>query len=209
LGVLLTKRYFFYGLGTGVFSALIFIVAAATIFFVFHGGSSRVVQKPQETFKKPDFPLNLSDSSGGEADFNWKCQTLDGQDFVMYNLKGKTVFLNFWATWCPPCVAEMPGLDQLYLQIKDKPVVFLCLSPEDAKTVKDFMRNKNLSLPVYLLTGDPSPAFKTDDLPANSIISSLGKIVFKEEGPANWNDTDCVDFLKRVMKIDPNSFAFN
>ena len=83
--------------------------------------------------------------------------------------------------------------------MKNDPVVFLCLTQEDPKTVKDFIEKKHFSLPIYTYQGKCPLVYETDGIPANFILSPQGKIVFKRVGSANWNDPACVDFLKKVI----------
>ena len=83
------------------------------------------------------------------SDFNWNLQntnTLETYNFK--NTEGKVVLVNFWATWCPPCIAELPSLDQLYQSYNDK-VVFLFVSNEEISVVNKFLIMKGMSLPVF------------------------------------------------------------
>jgi len=149
----------------------------------------------------PDFSAAVSAVSEPQADYKWKCKSLAGQKLDFAQLKGKTVFLNFWATWCGPCVAEMPGLDRLCQKMKDEPIAFLFVSREDHKTVKKFIDEKKFSMPVYLLNGEPPDAFSLNQgIPSTFVISAKGQVVFKSVGSVKWDDPKCVEFLKKVVK---------
>jgi thiol-disulfide isomerase/thioredoxin len=134
------------------------------------------------------------------ANYDWTVQSLDGQDFKMTEVKGKVVFLNFWATWCPPCVAEMPSIQQLHEKLKDEGVVFVCISNEETSKVSRFVREKGLTFPVYIMQGTPPPVFKTRGIPTTFILSPDGKIAFKHVGSAKWDDDKSIDFIKGLMK---------
>src|SRR5690348_9107144 len=88
----------------------------------------------------PQSPINQDAIKIKAQDF--KLPNLDGKEVNLSGLKGKKVFLNFWATWCPPCKAEMPELEKLYQETKDSDLVILAINLGDASdTVKDFMHS--------------------------------------------------------------------
>ena len=97
-----------------------------------------------------------SESTGarvGEPAPNFQLQNLDGQSISLNGFKGKPVLINFWATWCDPCVYEMPFLQEVYDEWLGKGLMLLAINVgEGSSTVKGFMQNHNLSLPVLLDT---------------------------------------------------------
>ena len=132
--------------------------------------------------------------------YNWTIQSLDGQDFKMTEAKEKVVFLNFWATWCSPCVAEMASIQRLYKKLKDKGVVFAYISNEKPSTVNRFVRRKGFTFPIYTMRGSPPAVFDTQGVPVTFIISRDGKIALKHIGGAKWDDDKTVDFMKGLIK---------
>ena len=107
-------------------------------------------------------------------------------DINLNALKGKVVFINYWATWCPPCRAEMPSIQSLYNDYKDK-VVFLFLTSDDKAKVEKFYKDNNYDLPTYnMLTKSPSE-ISTKSIPATFILDKQTKLAMAEYGPANWN----------------------
>jgi thiol-disulfide isomerase/thioredoxin len=96
-------------------------------------------QTLESRLEAPSFPSTTL------ADYDWIVQSLDGQDFKMSDVKGKVVFLNFWATWCPPCVAEMPSIQRLHEKLKDEGIVFVCISNEEVSKVNP-VRNSSGTL---------------------------------------------------------------
>ena len=89
----------------------------------------------------------------GQPAPDFQLQNLDGQSVSLNDLKGKPVLLNFWSTRCPPCVAEMPYLQEIYDEWSGKGLMLLAINGgESSSTVKGFMQNHNLSLPVLLDT---------------------------------------------------------
>ena len=140
------------------------------------------------------------------ADYNWKLEDLSEQPVPFSRFKGKTVFLNIWATWCPPCVREMPSIARLAgnPRLKGKNIEFVCVSTDDStdKVVR-FVRDKNWPMTVLRAESLP-PVFLTEAIPATYIITPGGRIVAAEVGANDWDRTEVVAFLeKAATKPEP------
>jgi len=194
------NRDFFVGMGAGI-AVTIFVLLLLVFYYMyswwFWGGnifSSRKVPDKGKTLESrleaPSFPSTTL------VDYDWVVQSLDGQDFKMADVKGKVVFLNFWATWCSPCVAEMPSIQRLYEKLKGEGVLFVCISNEESSKVSGFAREKGFTFPIYTMHGAPPAVFKTRGIPATFILSPDGKIAFKHIGSAKWDDDKSIDFIK-------------
>jgi thiol-disulfide isomerase/thioredoxin len=116
------------------------------------------------------------------------------------DLKGKVIFINFWATWCPPCQAEMPSLEELYKKFAaNKDVVFLFMNEDDdPEKAKTFIQKKEYSMPVSFRAGDIPSDYFTGSLPTTIILDKNGRIVFKHQGMADY-DTD--KFAKQLKDL--------
>jgi thiol-disulfide isomerase/thioredoxin len=128
-----------------------------------------------------------------------------GMPVALSSLKGKVVFINFWATWCPPCRAEMPSVDRLYRQWKNHPdMVFLIVDadgqPEEAAA---FMRDNGYQLPVTLLAGKIPQNVYNGTLPTTLIIDKAGRIVFRETGAANYNNRRMEQYIQQLLAEKP------
>ncbi len=126
---------------------------------------------------------------------------LDGRPQELAGLRGQVVVLNFWATWCPPCVAEMPSLERLHQKFKDRGVVVLGISVDhDRPTYDAFLQAHNITFPNYL---DPerriSTLYGTFMYPETYITDRQGRLVRKVIGPLEWDDPGVVDFLTRLL----------
>jgi thiol-disulfide isomerase/thioredoxin len=128
-------------------------------------------------------------------------EDLNGSQFSLRDFKGKTLFINYWATWCNPCLAEMPSMVELYNQYKDnQDIVFLYLSKENRNTIIDYLpKDETLSqLPLYKIISDDE-LFSTRGIPTTFIVDSSGEVVVKDVGSAIWNDQSVIDYLNNIL----------
>lgn len=134
------------------------------------------------------------------VNLDWTIKSLDGTEVNLRDYaQGKTIFLNFWATWCGPCVAEMPSIDALFAQFGDR-VAFVCVSQENAETLTKFMQVRKYSVPVFYADTLPPPELNATAIPATFIISSEGKILLKHMGGADWAHESVIAFLRDNLK---------
>ncbi len=134
----------------------------------------------------------------GMAEYHWRLLDLDDKSVEFSRFKGKKIFLNLWATWCGPCVGEMPSIARLAGDPKVKDVAFVCVSTDDsAEPVKKFLAGKNWSMTFLRATDLPS-VFQTDGIPATFLIAPDGRIVGAEVGSADWNDPGVVKTLQAI-----------
>lgn len=131
----------------------------------------------------------LDDSVQKDASYNFRLQNEQGEIVDAQTLKSKTIFMNIWATWCAPCVAEMPGINKLYDKLKDnEDVVFLMVSEDrEFQKAKDWIAKKGFDFPIYKLATRLPDEYETNVIPTTVVISSEGKIVVKHTGMANYN----------------------
>lgn len=120
------------------------------------------------------------------SDYNWGLVSENGKNFNFKETQGEVVFINFWATWCPPCIAEMPSLQKLYSSYGNR-VVFLFITNDDFKVVRRFKDKNNYSFKVYRPMSDIPNEFKSRTIPRTFIINKMGEIVVDESGVVNWN----------------------
>ncbi len=138
--------------------------------------------------KEPD-----TASSAGSAADEITFTDMEGNLKRLSDYRGKTVMLNFWATWCPPCRYEKPFMQEIYQDYKDKGFTILALSVgEQKKTVKDYINRYGYTYPVFL--DSDGTAFKRYDrsggIPQTFIIDSRGGIRSYISGARRWTDTD-------------------
>ena len=125
---------------------------------------------------------------------DWDLIDSNGTRFNFKEAEGKVVFINFWATWCPPCIAEMPSIDNLYKDYSDR-VVFLLVSNEESKTIANFQSKNGYSFKFHQQLTQAPKALQTSSIPQTYIIDKKGGIVMDKTGAANWNS----DSIRKLL----------
>ena len=126
---------------------------------------------------------------------------LENNIFTLQNFKGKNLFINYWATWCNPCLAEMPYMAELYENYKDEEdIIFLYLSREKLEVIKNYIpKDESLQqLPIYKIITDDE-FFATSGIPTTFIVNSNGKVIVKDLGSAFWNDESVFKFIDNLI----------
>lgn len=148
---------------------------------------------------QPEAPLVAK-----KFDYNFTIRDLNGNVVDVNEFKGKTIFLNIWATWCGPCRVEMPSIQSLYSQIDQDNIRFVMLSvdrQEDFEKVKNFVSDKNYTFPVYTPSGTLPDQLQVRSIPTTFVINPEGKIVSHETGAANYDTPSFKDFLETLIKL--------
>lgn len=109
----------------------------------------------------------------------------------------EVVVINYWATWCPPCIAEMPNFQELYSDYGNK-VAFLFLTTDPHDKVDAFMKKNGYNLPAYNYDRLPPP-FDHTSIPTTFVLNRKGEIVFSRVGAYKWNGKSFRAFLDRLI----------
>lgn len=127
----------------------------------------------------------------------------DGRKVSLKDFKGKVVFLNFWATWCPPCVAEMPAMEALHKKFKDKGLFVIAVNSEESvNKVSKFIKKRSYTF-LVLLDEDGSVAndsYRAIGFPTTYLIDKLGNVVGKAEGARDWDSRESVKLIEEILK---------
>lgn len=128
----------------------------------------------------------------------WLLKDKNGKVINIENVDNKVVFINFWATWCPPCRAELPYIKQLYADYKDR-MLFIFISNESKEVVSGFFRSENIDLPIYeLVSSPPKELRQSNAIPSTYILDSNGKIAVFKTGAARWSSSR---FYKKLDQL--------
>ncbi len=129
---------------------------------------------------------------------NWKLQSDNNTILDFESTKGEVVLINFWATWCPPCIAEMPSLQELYKDYNDK-VKFLFVTNDNFDVVSSFKIKKDYTFEVYNPINNVPDALFTKSIPRTFIINKKGEIVIDESGAVDWNSDNVRSQLDQLL----------
>ncbi len=136
-------------------------------------------------------------------DYDFSIQDMDGKVIDFNTFKGKTIFLNLWATWCGPCRVEMPTIQKLYDRVNHEEIIFVILSLDEKKNhnkVLKFISDRELTLPVYEPASSLPTQLDVPSIPTTFVIDPKGKIVSKKVGAANFDTDKFERFLNGLNK---------
>jgi thiol-disulfide isomerase/thioredoxin len=137
-----------------------------------------------------EYSFSVTTPNGAAVDFN--------------TYRGKTVFLNLWATWCGPCRAEMPSIQKLYEQVASDSIQFVMLSidrQEDIQKVKDYVASKGFTFPVFI-AGDLPSQLQVRIIPSTFVIAPDGTIAYRKTGMADYNTAKFKKFLHKISSAE-------
>lgn len=142
----------------------------------------------------------VSDITEEALDFT--LSDLEGNSVTLSSFKGKVVFLNFWATWCPPCCSEMPSMQKLHDKMKDKDFAMLAVDVGERKAgVAAFVDKNNYKFTVLLDSEHKvSSDYKVAGIPTTLIIDKEGKVVLREVGSRDWDSSDIIEKISSLLK---------
>ena len=133
---------------------------------------------------------------------NFMIKDLGGNTVSLEDYRGKIVFLNFWATWCPPCRAEMPSMEKLYAQFKNEDFAILAIDMrEDAGKVRAFKEQFKLSFPMLLDSdGSVGAAYGIVSIPTTYLVDRNGYLLGGALGPRDWDGENAVALINQLLR---------
>lgn len=184
---------------------MILIVAAVVLYLT--GWHTEVIGRMQQLllitgFFQPKITIN---NNAGILANHFALIDLYGNIFDSEVFQGKTLFINIWATWCPPCVAELPDIQRLYDKLGSGEIVFLMINlDQDFETAKSFVKRKGFTFPVYRLLTRLPEQLNTRTIPSTYVIAPDGKILVARHGMAKYNTRRFRKYLKETVNDDGN-----
>jgi thiol-disulfide isomerase/thioredoxin len=179
------SRYYQKKTKWAIISDVIFV--ALLVALIFPASRKAVVSTIQRiTLLPPSVTGSQPETQLPPATFEWTFRDMEGNIVKLKNFSHQVIFLNFWATWCPPCIAEMPSIQKLYDDYQDN-VAFILISNESQQVIHQFTKDKGYTFNTYQNISPLPAPFATTSIPTTFIISKQRKIVLKKTGGARWN----------------------
>ena len=147
-------------------------------------------------------PLKISapdNSKLEDSDYSWYVKSSESENIYLEQFKGELVFLNFWGTWCPPCVAEMPSIQNLYEEYGDK-IRFIMVSRESPDIISAFVKKNEYTFPVYSQSISEPEIFQSQSIPTSYLISPSGNIILKKKGAAKWDSRKIKELINTHLE---------
>jgi cytochrome c biogenesis protein CcmG/thiol:disulfide interchange protein DsbE len=151
--------------------------------------------------------VRLADEKGyalrpGTAAPGFRLPSLEGGHVDLAAFRGRVVLLNFWATWCAPCVAEMPSLERLHRALGPEGLAVVTVSADDdPAALRDFVKRYGLTMPVLL---DPEGseagrAYRTTGYPETFVLDASGILLRHYVGPARWDSPEAIAHFRGLL----------
>ncbi|WP_157811860.1 TlpA family protein disulfide reductase [Tenacibaculum sp. SZ-18] len=172
-------------------SNIIFVLAIALLLYK----PSKVWLIRQVAFSPS---IEKVEKSARVFNYNWQLKGLNTNDINFTEFKGKVVFLNFWATWCPPCIAELPSVQKFYNDYQDK-VAFIFITSEDSEAIIKFFKENEYEFPVYQSNSILNELPPVNSIPRTFVLDKEGNIRIDKSGAANWRSKSFLDFIDEVL----------
>jgi len=149
----------------------------------------------------PDIPSVTDTFPDANRDFYMADE--DGQVISLAHFEGEVVFMNIWATWCPPCIAEMPSINKLYQQFGESDnVKFVLVSMDDEfDKAKQFMEKRGFDMPIYHYRTKVPGTYESNVIPTTYVISGDGKLMMEKQGLAKYDTPEFEQFLRDLSEI--------
>jgi thiol-disulfide isomerase/thioredoxin len=125
--------------------------------------------------------------------------TVDGRPANLSQFRGKVVLINLWASWCPPCLAEMPGMQALYQKVDTSKVAFVLISlDENQNKARALLKRKHYTMPVFFPTANLPAPFNSSSIPYTVILTPQGRVADRHSGMADY---DTPEFKAALEKL--------
>lgn len=150
---------------------------------------------------KSGIDVYLRKFTGNNPPVSINLNTVSGETFTKSNFKGKITVINFWATWCPPCIEEIPSLNRLMKKMEKRPFELISINyAEERNLIQDFMKKVNVEFPVLLdQNGEFAKQWNVISYPSTFIINKQGKIVYGVNSAIEWDNPELIDKINEMF----------
>jgi thiol-disulfide isomerase/thioredoxin len=149
---------------------------------------------------EPDTTSVEKNDGAAESLSGIRFKDVSGKVVDLGDLKGKIIFINFWASWCPPCLAEMPAINKLYEKFKNEADYVFIFVDADSNLIKaqKFMDRRKYGLPVYAVASEIPEMLFEGTLPTTVVFDKQGRISYKASGVADYNSNKFSAFMTKL-----------
>jgi peroxiredoxin len=180
------------------------MIIAVLVFYNLKGGLSQQEQSSVTVIEDSTNKLRLEFPKTPAAAPNFELKDPAGKPLSLKDFRGKVVFLNFWATWCPPCIEEMPAMEKLHQELEKDGLVMLAVNfQEGPERVKEFFTQHNLTFtPLLDRDGKVTEQYQAWGLPVSVVINRRGQIAARATGSKDWHSDEARQFFKKLLADD-------
>ncbi|NQZ77124.1 MAG: TlpA family protein disulfide reductase [Ekhidna sp.] len=134
--------------------------------------------------------------------YDFILEDFQGNSIPFSSLEGEVVFVNFWATWCPPCIAEMPDIQDLYNEKKGELKFAMISMDRDENKAKAFVEKRQFTFPTYFLRSPLPSTFNTSSIPTTYLLDKQGIVQAENHGMAKYNTARFKNLIGNLNKIN-------
>jgi peroxiredoxin len=177
------------------------MIVAALVFYGLKGKFSQTEQSSAVIVQDSTNKLRLEIPEKTTVAPEFELKDPAGKQLRLNELRGKVVFLNFWATWCPPCIEEMPAMEKLHHKLEEDGLVILAINfQEGPERVKEFFAENNFTFKTLLdHDGKVAELYQAWALPVSVIINKRGEIAARAMGIKDWSSDEALEFFRKLL----------
>jgi thiol-disulfide isomerase/thioredoxin len=179
------------------FKNVVFLAILGVLFFTPVGKWIRVQIQSVFLFS-PSNEIEEESADKNVLDFPFQLMDADGNDFLLSEMEGKPIFINFYASWCGPCLAEFRSMQAMQDALPH--IQFLFITREAEREYYKFIESIKYDYPFYMQKSRNPPEFEHESIPASFMLNAQGKLVYKHIGAANWSDEDIIEELDALSR---------
>lgn len=180
---------------------LLIVICIVFAYFYLSYREEKIQREREVEYERlyPSLGIQRVDPPEEAEDFTLK--TLKGETVSLKDYRGRLIFLNFWATWCGPCRAEMPSMQRLWEEFKEEDFVILAINiQEESKLVSSFMNERGLSFPVLLdEKGKVARTYGIRGIPTTFFLNPEGEIIGKAVGARDWDSEESFQLIEELL----------
>lgn len=181
--------------------SIILVLVAGVGFYLFYSQYTAVAGSPEQELERLFGNMGILKMPHATRPLEIQLKDIFGNTVSLSAFRGKIVFLNFWATWCPTCVVEMPSMEKLHRRFKNQDFVMIAVNMQESETqVKSFFEKLQLSFTALLdSSGEVAAGLAVNALPTTYFLDKHGRIIGVALGPREWDNQASIELFKFLI----------